>query len=102
MSKHVLIIQGHSDSTNHHFCHAIASAYKNGARNSNYSVKVINIAELDFPILHTKDEFENDMPTPDIQTSQREIHKLSSIQVTKLLMVYGLSHAHYEKPSIFN
>ena len=73
MSKHVLIIQGHPDFTKQHFCHAIASAYKNGARNSNYDVRIINIAQLKFPILHTQDEFENGIPTSDIQTSQREI-----------------------------
>lgn len=74
MKKHVLIIQGHPDAKKLHFCHAIASAYKNGARNNNYSVKVINIAQLDFPILHNKDEFEHDVLANDIKIAQHDIH----------------------------
>jgi len=74
MKKHVLIIQGHPDGSKPHFCHAISDAYKNGARNNNYEVKVINIAQLDYPILHTREEFENDELKDDIKKSQRDIH----------------------------
>jgi len=73
MQKHVLIIQGHPDATKQHFCHAIASAYKNGARNSNYSVKTINVARLDFPILHTQEEFETGALIDDIKNAQHDI-----------------------------
>ncbi len=74
MQKHVLIIQGHPDATKQHFCHAIASAYKNGARNRNCSVKTINVARLDFPILHTQEEFETGTLIDDIKNAQNDIH----------------------------
>ena len=73
MQKHILIIQGHPDATKQHFCHAISMAYKNGARNSNHSVKIINVAHLDFPILHTKEEFEADELIVDIKNAQHAI-----------------------------
>jgi len=73
MKKHVLIIQGHPDGRKQHYCHAIANAYKNGARNSNYDVKVINIALLDYPLLHTQEEFENGELTDDVKQSQQSI-----------------------------
>ncbi len=73
MKKNILIIQGHPDANKLHFCHAIASAYKNGARNSSYNVKKINVAQLDFPILHTQDEFEHGALTEDIKSSQNLI-----------------------------
>ena len=73
MSKHVLIIQGHPDSTKQHFCHALANAYKTGAKNGDHSVKDINVAQLNFPILHTKYEFENSAPPTDIKAAQEKI-----------------------------
>lgn len=73
MQKNILIIQGHPDAKKLHFCHAIANAYKNGARNSSYQVKLISVAQLDYPIIHTQDEFEKGELTEDIRIAQREI-----------------------------
>jgi len=73
MERHVLIIQGHPDGSKPHFCHAISDAYKNGASNKHYEVKVINVAQLDYPILHSQEEFENDEPVDDIKKSQQDI-----------------------------
>lgn len=81
MTKHILIIQGHPDATKQHFCHAIASAYENGAKNSNYSVKTINVAQLDFPILRTQEEFERGKLTEDIKSCQDEIRKADHIVI---------------------
>jgi putative NADPH-quinone reductase len=73
MSKHVLIVQGHPDALKLHFCHAISNAYKNGARNSNYDVKVINIARLNFQIIRSQEEFESNILSDDIKSSQNAI-----------------------------
>ncbi len=73
MPKHVLIIQGHRDSTKQHFCHSLANAYKVGAENGDHSVKEINVAELNFPIIHNKDEFESGLTPKDINTAQEKI-----------------------------
>ncbi|MEJ2115008.1 MAG: NAD(P)H-dependent oxidoreductase [Gammaproteobacteria bacterium] len=81
MQKHILIIQGHPDVDKLHFCHAIASAYKNGSRNNNYNVKNINVAQLKFSILHTQDEFEHDKIVEDIKTSQDLIRWVNHIVI---------------------
>lgn len=73
MHKHVLIIQGHPDATKQHFCHAIANAYKNGAGDNDNSVKTINVEHLDFPILHTQEEFETGALTDNIKNAQHDI-----------------------------
>lgn len=73
MSKHVLIIQGHPDSTKQHFCHALANAYKTGAEKGDYSVKEIYVAQLNFPNLRTKGEFEDGLPPTDIKAAQEKI-----------------------------
>ncbi len=39
MPKNVLIIQGHPDSTEQHFCHSLANAYNVGAENGDHTVK---------------------------------------------------------------
>jgi len=59
MSKRILIIQGHPDLTNPHFCHALEKAYANGAQLEGHEIKQINIAELDFPLLRSQHEWEH-------------------------------------------
>ena len=81
MKKRVLILQGHPDSSKQHFCHAISNAYKNGARNSNYDVRVINIAQLKYPILHTQEEFESNELVEDIKKSQQDIRWANHIVI---------------------
>ena len=52
------------------------NAYKIGAKNSVHNVRDINVAQLKFPILHTKDEFENGISPADIKTAQDKIRWL--------------------------
>ena len=59
MSKRVLILQGHPDTTASHLGHALADAYAAGAEESWHTVRRITIAELDFPLLRSKAEWES-------------------------------------------
>lgn len=58
MSKRILIIQGHPDASQPHLCHALASSYNVGAQSAGHAVKHVNVAELDFPLLRSQEEFE--------------------------------------------
>jgi len=73
MSKRITIIQGHPDSTHPHFGHALASAYADGAKQAGHMVKVVDVAQLDFSLLSSEEEFEHQSPTEAIQAAQDTI-----------------------------
>jgi putative NADPH-quinone reductase len=59
MGKRILLIQGHPDTTQRHFCHALEDAYANGATAAGCEIQRINVGALDFPLLHSQHEWEN-------------------------------------------
>lgn len=63
--KKIVILQGHPDDGAKHLCHALADAYRAGAEAAGHQVSVIDVAALDFPLLRSKEEWEN-MPAPDV------------------------------------
>jgi len=73
MPKRVVIIQGHPDSQTRHFGHALADEYAKGCEDGGHEVKRIEVAQLDFPLLHTKDEFEKGIPPATIRQAQESI-----------------------------
>ncbi len=56
MSKRIVIIQGHPDSKQQHFGHALAEAYSEGAKDAGHEVRHITVGTLDFPLLRSKEE----------------------------------------------
>ncbi len=73
MSKRIVIIQGHPDTSTTHFGHALAQAYEMGAQQAGHVIKTINVAQLDFKLLHSEQEFEAVSPDVDIQKAQETI-----------------------------
>ena len=59
MSKKIVIAQGHPDSGSKHLCHALAEAYAAGAREAGFSVTIIDVGALEFPILRSADDWNN-------------------------------------------
>jgi putative NADPH-quinone reductase len=59
MVRRVVIIEGHPDPAGKHLCNALANAYAHGAEGAGHEVRRINIAELEFPWLRTKEEFDS-------------------------------------------
>jgi len=58
----VVIIQGHPDNTKPHLCHALANAYREGAEHGGHETKVINVTELDFPLLRSREQWQGELP----------------------------------------
>jgi putative NADPH-quinone reductase len=58
MSKRILLIQGHPDASQPHLCHALASSYNTAAERAGHTVRHVNVAELDFPLLRSQKDFE--------------------------------------------
>jgi putative NADPH-quinone reductase len=74
MTKHIAIIQGHPDPQDNHFGHALAGAYAKGAEEAGHEVKAIEVARLKFPLLRSKEEFENGAPPNSIHKAQNVIN----------------------------
>lgn len=58
MTKHILVIQGHPDSGEQHLCHALAASYAKGAEGEGHTVRHLDVAELDFPLLRSQKDWE--------------------------------------------
>lgn len=67
----IAIIQGHPTTDESHFCHALAEAYARGAAQGDHDVRYIRVAELDFPLLRSKGDWEKGAPPPAIAEAQK-------------------------------
>jgi putative NADPH-quinone reductase len=83
----IAIIDGHPDPKGGHFCHALAEAYADGARDAGHEVRRIDVARLEFPILQSAAEFETGPVAQDILVAQDAIS-----WARHLVIVYPLWH----------
>lgn len=74
MTKRIAIIQGHPDQSSLRFCRAFAAAYCEGAKAAGHNVDTVDVARLEFPLLRSKDEYENG-PVPDSIRRAQDIVK---------------------------
>lgn len=87
MPGHIAIIQGHPDSGDRHLCHALADAYAEGACDAGLTISRIEVADLDFPLLRRKEDFERANAPPAICEAQDTIRNADH-----LVIVYPLWH----------
>ena len=73
MSKRVLLIQAHPDATQPHLCHALASSYASGAEKAGHLVRRVNLAELDFPLLRSQQDWEKGAVPASLKPAQDDI-----------------------------
>lgn len=73
MGKRIAMIQGHPDGQTRHFCHALADEYAKGCDDGGHEVRRIEVAQLEFPLLRTKEEFEQGFPPDSIKLAQDAI-----------------------------
>ena len=73
MSRRILIIQGHPDASQPHLCHALAASYNTGAQSAGHTVKHVNVAELDFPLLRSQKDFETGLVPACLKPVQNEL-----------------------------
>lgn len=70
MGKRILILQGHPDAQAVHYGHALAEAYEEAARAAGHTVRHIEIARLDVPLLGSKAAFEHAPLPPSLAEAQ--------------------------------
>lgn len=73
MAKQILIIHGHPDASGSHFGHALVTQYAEGARQAGHSVRIIEVAALEFPVLRRAEDFQNGQPVPAIASAQVDL-----------------------------
>lgn len=69
----IAVIQGHPTAGGGHFCHALAEAYAAGAAEGRHEVRRIVVAELDFPMLRSKQDWEKEAPPAAIAEAQETL-----------------------------
>ncbi|MDI1271792.1 MAG: NAD(P)H-dependent oxidoreductase [Polaromonas sp.] len=72
-AKRIVLIQGHPDTTVAHLCHALAAAYAAGAEEAGHTVRFIQVAELDFPLLCSQQSWEEGALPAGLQQAQADI-----------------------------
>lgn len=70
---HILVVQGHPDRVGGRLCHALADAYADGALAAGHTVRRIEIAALDFPLLRSQAEWSTGQAPPALLPAQADI-----------------------------
>jgi putative NADPH-quinone reductase len=73
MPKRILIIDGHPDPEAGHYIHAMAAAYRDGARAAGHEVQAVAVSELEFPLLRKNEDFQHGHPPDAIRTCQAAV-----------------------------
>ncbi len=58
MGRRIAIIQGHPDARGGRFGHALAGAYAAGVSGGDHEARIIDVAQIDFPLLRAQDDWE--------------------------------------------
>jgi putative NADPH-quinone reductase len=85
MTKNVLIIDGHPDPAAGRFAHALADAYREGAESAKHEVLVFRLADMEFPMLRTQDDYEHGDPVDSIRRCQQAMD-----WATHVVIIYPL------------
>lgn len=71
--RHIVIIDAHPDPDLNHLVHGLAEACMRGAVRAGHRVRRINVAEMNFPILHSSKAWRNKRVAADIEHAQEAI-----------------------------
>lgn len=80
-AKQIVIIQGHPNPEGNRFCHALAKAYSKGAETSGHQVTIIDIAQIEFPLLRTQEDFDHGKGPIVIRKAQDSIRKAQHLVI---------------------
>ena len=78
-ARNSLMIQGHPDGSANHLCHELAAAYATGAHEAGHVVRWVRVADLDFPLLRSQQEWEHGPLPAGLQQAQDDIRWASHI-----------------------
>lgn len=90
MTRRIAIIQGHPDPRGNHFGHALAEAYAQGAATAGHKLQRIEVAQLEFPLLRTKEEFETGTVPESVREAQEAIRQADHLVIFYPLWLGGM------------
>lgn len=90
MPKRIVIIQGHPDASKAHYGHALAEAYAKGAAAVGHEVRSITVAELEFALLRSFDEFYKGEASPAIRQAQQAVAWANHLVIIYPLWLGGM------------
>ena len=73
MNRRILLIEGHPDAGQRHFCDALSDAYAEGAAQAGHEVHRVRVGELDFPLLRSKADWDHGRVPPALDPVQQDI-----------------------------
>jgi putative NADPH-quinone reductase len=73
MAKQLVVIDGHPDPDPKRFCHALAAAYAEAARNAGHAVRIVTVSNLDLPLLRSAGDWEGGSPPASLHNAQEAI-----------------------------
>jgi len=71
--QRIFIIQGHPDASQRHLGHALADAYAQGAQEAGHTVRRLDVAALDFPLLKSQKDWTDGPLPPTLAGAQADI-----------------------------
>jgi len=83
--RRLAVIDGHPDADPARFVHALSRRYAEGAASFGHEVRRIDIADLDFPLVRQRSDWEGEAPPADIRQAQETI-----LWAEHLLILYPL------------
>lgn len=88
--RRILILDGHPDPDPGRYCHALASAYAQGAAASGHEVHRRGVCEMDFPVLATRHDWETEAPSPAVLAFQDELAWAEHVVIIYPLWLGGM------------
>lgn len=73
MPLRIAMIDGHPDPDMTRFGHAVAGAYAAGAEQGGHEVRLIRLADLAFPVLRSRHDWEQGAPPPTVASVQTDL-----------------------------
>ena len=73
MTRRIALIQAHPDPAGGHLCHALAQAYADGARAAGHEVRIVDVAQLDFPLLRSQKDWTDGEVPASLRPAQEDI-----------------------------
>jgi putative NADPH-quinone reductase len=72
-AQRILLIDAHPDPAGTHLCSALADAYAQGAQDSGHTVRRVRVAQLDFPLLRSQQEWEHGLLPASLKSAQDDV-----------------------------
>lgn len=90
MGRRILLIQGHPDTSQRHFNHALANAYAQGSAAAGHAVERVSVATLDFPLLRSKEEWDRGALPADLAPVQEALYRAEHVVIFFPLWLGGM------------